>query len=214
MPSICLGSSDVSVFELTNAYGTILADGIKRSPGIISKILNSKGKVIYTFETEGKRVLSEETSWLMRYMLMGGMQEPEGTSQALWSFNLFQNGNEIAGKTGTTSNYSDAWYVGITQNLVTGIWTGTEYRSVHFRSNTGQGSRMALPIFGKYMEAAIKNKNPEVAIGRFPKPKVKITRKYQCYYPSNTDTTANDSLNSIAPDSLILKSKIDSLIND
>ena len=214
VPSICLGSSDVSVFELTNAYGTILADGIKRNPGIISKILNSKGKVIYTFETEGKRVLSEETSWLMRYMLMGGMQEPEGTSQALWSFNLFQNGNEIAGKTGTTSNYSDAWYVGITQNLVTGIWTGTEYRSVHFRSNTGQGSRMALPIFGKYMEAAIKNKNPEVAIGRFPKPKVKITRKYQCYYPSNTDSTANDSLNSIAPDSLILKSKIDSLIND
>ena len=214
VPSICLGSSDVSVFELTNAYGTILADGIYRKPGIISKIIDKHGNEIFTFKPEEKRALSEETAFLMRYMLQGGMQEPEGTSLALWSYNLFQNGNEIAGKTGTTSNYSDAWYVGMTQNLVTGIWTGTEYRSVHFRSNTGQGSRMALPIFGKFMEAALKNKNPEVATGRFPKPKVKITRKYQCNYAMLSDSLMNDSLNVIDADSLLRKAEMDSLIND
>ncbi len=214
VPSICLGSSDVTVFELTNAYGTILADGIYRTPEIITRITDRDGKELVTFHASEKRVLSEETAWLMRYMLQGGMQEPEGTSQALWSFNLFQNGNEIAGKTGTTSNYSDAWYVGMTQNLVTGVWVGTEYRSVHFSSNTGQGSRMALPIFGKFMEAAIKNKNPEVAVGRFPKPKVKITKKYQCNYALPSDSTAIDSLYINAGDSVLLKGKNDSLIFD
>ena len=147
-------------------------------------------------------------------MLMGGIQEPDGTSRALWSFNLFQNGNEIAGKTGTTSNYSDAWYVGMTQNLVTGIWVGTEFRSVHMRNNNGQGSRMALPIFGKFMELAIKNKNPEVMIGRFPKPKMKINRKYLCSYQTISDSISTDSINIILPDSLGLKAKSDSLIFD
>jgi penicillin-binding protein 1A len=187
VPSICLGSSDVNVYELTNAYGTILADGIYREPQILSVIYDSDGNKIAEFKSRERRVLSSETAWLIRYMLLGCIQEPRGTSQALWSFDLFKNGNEVTGKTGTSSNNSDAWYVGMSQNLVTGVWVGTEYRSVHFRGETGQGSRLALPVFGKFLQAALRNKNPHVKTGRFPAPAVKITKQYICNYPDSAE---------------------------
>src|SRR3546814_2952184 len=89
----------------------------------------------------------------MLYMLRGGMEEPGGTSQALWAYDLWQKGNQIGGKTGTTSNYSDGWYIGVTKDLVTGVWVGASDRHVHFRNGAnGEGSRTALPIFGKFME--------------------------------------------------------------
>ena len=93
----------------------------------------------------------------MLYMLLGGIQEPGGTSQALWGYDVFGNSNEIGGKTGTTSNYSDAWYMGVTHDLVTGVWVGADYRSVHFRHGAGQGSKAALPIFAKMLEKAYKD---------------------------------------------------------
>lgn len=194
VPSICLGSSDVNVFELTNAYGTILADGVYRNPQIVSRVYDRNGKLIAELKSEEKRILSSETAWLIRYMLLGCIQEPRGTSQALWSFNIFPNGNEVTGKTGTSSNNSDAWYVGMSQNLVTGVWVGTEYRSVHFRSDTGQGSRLALPIFGKYLQKALAVKHPLVKTGRFPEPTVKITKPYNCFYPDSAENFIPDSL--------------------
>lgn len=207
VPSICLGSSDVNVFELTNAYGSILADGIYREPQIIASIYSKDGKKIADFTAKEKRVLSSETAWLMRYMLLGCIQEPRGTSQALWSFDLFKNGNEVTGKTGTSSNNSDAWYVGMSQNLVTGVWVGTEYRSVHFRGEVGQGSRLALPIFAKYLQAALKNNHPLVKTGRFPQPTVKITKQYQCNYPDSAETGLPDSLYISNPDSVFLNER-------
>jgi penicillin-binding protein 1A len=185
VPSICLGSSDVNVHELTNAYGTILADGVYRDPRIVAVIYDHDGKKIKEFKSAEKRIITSETAWLIRYMLLGCIQEPRGTSQALWSFDLFKNGNEVTGKTGTSSNNSDAWYVGMSQNLVTGIWVGTEYRSVHFRGDVGQGSRLALPIFGKYLQSALKSRHPLVKTGRFPAPEVKITKPYNCFYPDS-----------------------------
>jgi penicillin-binding protein 1A len=215
VPSISLGSSDVNVFELTNAYGTILADGIYREPQVIASIYDKEGKKLADFTAAEKRIISSETAWLVRYMLLGCIQEPGGTSQALWGYNLFENGNEVTGKTGTTSNNSDAWYVGMSQNLVTGVWVGTDYRSVHFRNSTGQGSRLALPIFAKYLQAAIKDKHPLVKTGRFPLPEEKITKPYLCYSPESfvVDSLDNDSLFMELPDSTF-NPVIDTLKND
>lgn len=197
VPSICLGAADVNVYEMANAYGTIMNDGNRCEPLIVAKICDKDGKVIEEFKPQFKKVLSDETCFLMRTMFLGAMEEPEGTSLALWSYNLFQNQNQVGGKTGTTSNNSDAWYMGLTKNLVTAVWTGTDYRSVHIRGDAGQGSRAALPIFGKFMEKAIASKNPLVATGRWPKPKEKIKRQYEgCRgnTSSHADTTLTDSL--------------------
>ena len=111
----------------------------------------------------------------MQQMLRGGLTCPKGTSQALWRFRIFDKGTEFGGKTGTSSNHSDAWFVGISPNLVGGAWVGGEYRSIHFRTGElGQGSRTALPVFGYFMEKVLAN--PELAAlyaKKFPSPKEK-----------------------------------------
>ena len=105
------------------------------------------------FNLKSEKVLSEETAWLMLYMFRGGMDEPGGTSQALWEYpELWKKDNQIGGKTGTSTGNVDGWYIGITKDLVTGIWVGADDRSVHFTtSQTGEGSHTALPIFGAFM---------------------------------------------------------------
>ena len=92
------------------------------------------------------------------------MTEPGGTSQALWEWDLFRYDTDFGGKTGTSSNHSDAWYVGVTKNLIAGAWVGGEHRSVHFRTGRlGEGSKTALPIYGLFMEKVMKD---EVAVVR------------------------------------------------
>lgn len=92
----------------------------------------------------------------MTQMLMAGLTEPMGTSQALWGYDLFRYNTDFGGKTGTSSNHSDAWFVGVTPNLVGGCWVGGEHRSIHFRTGAlGQGSRTALPVFGYFMEKVL-----------------------------------------------------------
>jgi penicillin-binding protein 1A len=154
------------------------------------------GKLIEEFKSEQKRTLTEEIAWLMLYMLRGGMEEPEGTSQALWEWDLWKNNNQIGGKTGTSSDYVDGWYMGVTKDLVTGVWVGCDERSVHFKtSQTGEGSRTALPIFGKFMEKVYRDKSLGISQGPFPKPGVKITREYQCVTQRySSDTSFVDSL--------------------
>ena len=196
VPSVSLGPNDVSVFEMVKAYGTFLNKGMRSEPILVEKILDLDGNLIEKFKSEQKRTLSEEIAWLMIYMLRGGMEEPEGTSQALWEWDLWKNNNQIGGKTGTSSDYVDGWYMGVTKDLVTGVWVGCDERSVHFKtSETGEGSRTALPIFGKFMEKVYKDKSLGITQGPFPKPGVKITREYQCETPRYaSDTTSIDSL--------------------
>ncbi len=196
VPSVSLGPNDVSVFEMVKAYGTFLNKGIRSEPILVEKILDLDGNLIEKFKSEQKRTLTEEIAWLMIYMLRGGMEEPEGTSQALWEWDLWKNNNQIGGKTGTSSDYVDGWYMGVTKDLVTGVWVGCDERSVHFKtSETGEGSRTALPIFGKFMEKVYKDKSLGITQGPFPKPGVKITREYQCETPRySSDTTTIDSL--------------------
>lgn len=192
VPSICLGSSDVSIFEMVRAYGTFVNKGERTDPIIIKKIYSSENELMETFSAHKEPAITEETAWLMLFMLLGGIQEPGGTSQALWGYDVFGNNNEIGGKTGTTSNYSDAWYMGVTHDLVTGVWVGADYRSVHFRHGAGQGSKAALPIFAKMLEKAYKDPKSGITQARFPKPGVKIKKEYYCVY--DEDSLALDSL--------------------
>ncbi len=194
-PSTCLGSSDVSLLELVNSYGTIINEGVYQEPVIVTRIEDKNGKVIYEPKTVQKRVISYEVSWLMTEMLKGGMTEPGGTTQALWEWDLFKYGTDFGGKTGTSSNHSDAWFVGVTKNLIGGAWVGGEHRSIHFRTGQlGEGSRTALPIFALFMEKVLKDKSLVQYQGKFPtKSKEKITKSYSCHTFIPKDTTVVDT---------------------
>ncbi|WP_439881512.1 penicillin-binding protein 1A [Pontibacter sp. MBLB2868] len=199
VPSIGLGPSDVSIFEMVGAYSTFPNHGFHTKPMFITRIEDRNGNLIHQFTPKQKKVLSEETAFLMMHMLKGGMEEPGGTSQALWEYDLWKQGNEIGGKTGTTSNHSDGWYMGVTKDLVTGVWVGGEDRSIHFRtSQLGEGSKTALPMYGLFMEKIYKDKSLGYTMGRFPGPTVKISKEYNCttVLPKSTmpDSTAMDEI--------------------
>jgi len=196
VPSVSLGPNDVSVFEMVRAYSTFLNEGVRTDPILVEKITDLDDNIIEEFTAKTKRVLSEEIAWLMLYMFRGGMEEPGGTSQALWEWDLWKNNNQIGGKTGTSSDYVDAWYMGITKDLVTGVWVGCDERTAHFKNGeTGEGSRTALPIFAKFMEKVYKDKSTGYTEGPFPKWQGKLSREINCPTPRyEVDTTSTDSL--------------------
>ncbi|QKJ28948.1 transglycosylase domain-containing protein [Mucilaginibacter mali] len=190
IPSVSLGSNDVSVYEMVRAYSTFLNKGQKVDPILVSKIVDRDGKTVAEFTLKQEQVISPETAWLMLYMFRGGMEEPGGTSQALWEYDglwrspLWKTENQIGGKTGTSSDYVDGWYMGITKDLVTGVWVGDDDRSVHFNSSeSGEGSHTALPIFGSFMQRVYADKSLGYGFGLFPKPWVKISKDYNCPSP-------------------------------
>jgi len=200
VPSVSLGTNDVSVYEMVRAYSTFLNRGNKIDPLLVTKITDQEGNVLKEFTLKSERAISEEVAWLMLYMFRGGMEEPGGTSQALWEYNgLWKKAsNQIGGKTGTSSGFVDGWYMGITKDLVTGVWVGADDRSVHFTtSESGEGSHTALPIFGRFMEKVYADPQSGYEPGPFPKPWTKITKQYDCPSPHiRSDTTATDSLSS------------------
>lgn len=215
VPSVGLGSSDVSVLEMVRSYATFLNTGNKVDPILISKITDQEGNVIAKFKTKKKRVLSEEVAWLMVYMLRGTMEEPGGTSQSLWEWDLWKKNNQIGGKTGTSSDYVDGWYVGMSNNLVTGVWVGNDDRSIHFRTSaTGEGAHTALPIFGRYMEMLYKDELSGYTYAPFPKPEVEIERKYHCPSPKIVAPNLSDSL-SLDTDTVNMEMNLDPInVND
>jgi penicillin-binding protein 1A len=211
VPSVALGSNDVSVYEMVRAYSTFLNKGNKIDPLLVTKISDQLGNVIEDFSLKQERVLSEETAWLMLYMFRGGMEEPGGTSQALWEYpGLWKKNNQIGGKTGTSSGFVDGWYMGITKDLVTGIWVGADDRSVHFTSSeTGEGSHTALPIFGRFMEKVYADPKSGYSYGPFPKPWSTITKPYDCPTPRlKTDTTLTDSLTMPADTTIVVSDTV------
>ncbi len=193
--STALGSSDVTLLELVNSYCTVVNDGKYHDPVFVTHILDQDGKEIYRNNPTQKQVIPYESAFLMTTMLRGGMTEPGGITQALWGYDLFKHNTEFGGKTGTSSNHSDAWFVGITPKLVGGAWVGGEYRSIHFRSGAlGEGSRTALPIFGYFMEKTLADDELSVYRARFEEPSVSIKRSYKCQTPYiPKDTTVVDS---------------------
>ncbi len=198
VPSVGLGSNEVTVFEMVRSYATFMNEGKRTEPVLVSRIEDKDGKVLKTFNTEQKQVLTPENAWLMSYMLRGTIEESGGTSQALWEWDLFQKDNEIGGKTGTSSDYVDGWYMGVTKDLVTGVWVGCDEQSIHFKSSaTGEGSKTALPIYAVFMEELYKHPELGVTFGKFPEPSVEIKKKYNCPGPRirvQPDSSDADSL--------------------
>lgn len=193
VPSVGLGSNDVSVFEMVRGYATFMNEGKRTEPILVSRIEDKNGKVLKEFKTETKQALSAQDAWLMSYMLRGTIEEPGGTSQALWEWDLFGEQNQIGGKTGTSSDYVDGWYMGITKDLVTGVWVGCDEQSIHFKTSaTGEGSKTALPIYAMFMEELYKNPELGVTLGQFPEATVEITKKINC--PSPRIRTTPDSV--------------------
>jgi penicillin-binding protein 1A len=150
VPALCLGVSDVSLYEMVGAYGTFVNEGIFTEPYFITRIEDKNGNVIENFVPKTRQAINDQTAFKMLFMLMGGVEISGGTSQGL-KYDLKKD-NEIGGKTGTTDNASDGWYMGVTKDLVSGVWVGGDERSIHFRSwDMGQGSKTARPIWERFM---------------------------------------------------------------
>jgi penicillin-binding protein 1A len=152
VPSLCLGASEVSLFEQVSGYSTLANGGEKIDPILVLRITDKVGNVLREYSPPVKAAIKPETAYLMTYMLQGAVHEPGGTAEGLKRTSIVA-GNEIGAKTGTTSNYSDGWFMGVTQKLVAGVWVGGDDRSIHFRSLAlGQGAKMAMPAYAKFME--------------------------------------------------------------
>lgn len=210
-PSISLGSSDVNLLELVNAYSTVVDDGRVHEPVLVTKIVDRHGKVIYTAKDESHQAIPYRSAFFMQQLLQGGLREYGGTSMALWRFvRKFDKSTSFGGKTGTSNNHSDAWFVGVTPGLVSGAWVGGEYRSIHFRTGAlGQGSRTALPIVGYYLESVLDDPQFSKYRRKFPDPKEDIDRScYSCTYiprPREEEDSTEIDLDSLsASDFLIL----------
>ena len=164
IPSLCLGSVEIPLFQMTSSYTMFANKGVKVEPVFLKKIEDKNGIVIFNNKPNYKDILNEEINYTMLKLLQGVVDK--GTASRLRQSKTknknsrndnyktlnnigFEFTNEIAGKTGTTDNHSDGWFIGLVPNLVTGVWVGGEERSIHFRSITlGSGSNMALPIWG------------------------------------------------------------------
>ena len=159
-PALALGASDVNLLELLNAYATVVNDGMAQQPVFITRIVDRDGHEIYTSQQKQQQAITYRTAFLMQQMLMAGLREPGGTSMRLWHYIRNFHDTDFGGKTGTSNNHSDAWYVGISPKLVCGAWVGGEYRAIHFRTGQlGQGSRTALPICGRFFESVLADRN-------------------------------------------------------
>ncbi|MBL7928269.1 MAG: transglycosylase domain-containing protein [Bacteroidia bacterium] len=189
VPSICLGTVDLSVFELTGAYSTFANKGVWTEPVYITRIEDKNGVVLQEFVPKKVEAINEETAYVMINMMQGAVQF--GTSVRLrYKYGLTQ---PMAGKTGTTQNQSDGWYMGITPELVSGVWVGCEDRSVHFRSTQlGQGANMALPIWALYMKKLYADKELNIYQGDFEKPAGKISIELDCNKYKNVQQPGND----------------------
>ena len=199
-PSLTLGSSDVNLLEMVNAYCTPVNDGGHMEPVLVAKIEDRDGKVIYEAPTEATQAIPYRSDFLVQQLLKGGMS---GTSSRLMGFVGYDKAadTDFGGKTGTSNNHSDAWFVGVSPKLVCGAWVGGEYRSIHFRTGAlGQGSRTALPICGYFFESVLGDPAFKHYHGKFEKSKeADITQEMymNCryvYVPRDTDSISADSL--------------------
>ncbi len=177
VPSICLGTPEISVFEMVGANATFANKGTWIQPTFITRIEDKNGKVLEEFNPKTEEVMSEEKAYVMLQLMKGVVEL--GTGARLRS--MYKLTNPIAGKTGTTQNNSDGWFMGITPELVSGCWVGAEDRSVHFNStDKGQGAAMALPIFAHYMQRIYADKTIKISKGDFDKPAKKIEVEMNC----------------------------------
>jgi len=149
VPSIFLGTSDISLMEMTSAYSTFSNKGVHAEPLFVTHIEDKNGNVLARFTSNKNEAISEQTAYLMTNLLQSVVRTGSG-GRVRWKYGLY---NQIGGKTGTTQNNSDGWFMGVTPDLVSGVWVGGEDRSIHFKGTSiGGGHNMALPIFALYMQ--------------------------------------------------------------
>jgi penicillin-binding protein 1A len=177
VPSICLGTVEISVFEMVGANATFANKGTWIQPTFVTRIEDKNGKVLADFVPSTEEVMSEEKAYVMIQLMKGVVQMGTGTRLRT----RFKLNQPTAGKTGTTQNNSDGWFMGITPDLVSGCWVGGEDRAVHFNTtDMGQGASMALPIYGKYMQKVYADKTIKISQGDFDKPSKKIDIEMDC----------------------------------
>jgi len=184
VPSIALGTPDLSLFEMVGAYSTFANKGVYVKPIMITRIEDKNGTILFEVVPETRDVMSEETAYVTLNLLKGvteggsgqrlrhsGADETNYAYKAVVTGYPYEFKNPIAGKTGTTQNHSDGWFMGMVPNLVTGVWVGGEDRAVHFDNIAfGQGASMALPIWGMYMKAAYENEALGISMEDFVAP--------------------------------------------
>ena len=192
VPSLCLGVNDVNLYELVGAYGTFANEGMYTEPFYITRIEDKNGNVIENFVPKTREAISERTAYKMLYMLKGGVELAGGTSVGL-SYQLKVD-NELGGKTGTTNNASDGWYMGVTNNLVSGAWVGGDERSIHYESWVhGSGSKTARPIWEKYMLKVYADRSlEEYRKGLFKRPASGLDITLDCTRYSGTNNSDSD----------------------
>ncbi len=182
-PSIALGTPDISLYEMVGALNGFSNKGIYIEPSVITKITDKNGVVLYEKVPESKEVLSPEIAYTVISLMQGVTHSGTGSRlRGTWAKNTkfykevmtgypYNFTNEIAGKTGTTQNQSDGWFMGLVPNLSTGVWVGGEDMDVHFKGiKYGQGATMALPIWGYYMKMNYEDKDLNISKKPFPKP--------------------------------------------
>jgi penicillin-binding protein 1A len=170
---------DLSLYELVAAQCIFPNNGIYVRPTSIERITDRNGKVLYSASEDRQQALNSTVAYEILKMMRGVIEG--GTGSSLRSAKFGNIHPPTAGKTGTTQNNSDGWFIGITPNLVTGVWVGAEDRAVRFRSmNYGQGARMALPIYGYYMEKVYKDPDIGLSTRDFPIPSDYDPLAYDC----------------------------------
>ena len=199
-PALALGSSDINLLELANAYSTVANDGKYVKRVLVTRIVDRNGKEVYRAPMNEEQVIPYKSAFLMQQLLMGGTSEPGGTSMSLNGYVGKFRDTDWGGKTGTSNNHSDAWFMGVSPKLVVGAWVGGEYRCIHFRTGAlGQGSRTALPICGLFLESVLNDPAFAKYRVKFGKPKdADITSSmYNCqsyYTREKTDSSHSDSI--------------------
>jgi penicillin-binding protein 1A len=197
VPSICLGTFNASVYDMTGAYSAFVNHGVWTEPNYLTRIEDKNGNVLYERKPKVIVALNEQTAYTMTYMLKGVVQE--GTGHRLqFKYGLY---NPIGGKTGTTNDNSDGWFMGITPQLVTGVWTGCEDRDIHFRTtDLGEGANTALPIFALFMKKVYADPSLHITKNDFELPKGGNTTTLDCNQYHNSkgttpETTSDERLN-------------------
>ena len=177
VPSICLGTADLSVYEMTGAMSAFANKGVFVEPIFITRIEDKNGNILESFIPKQQEAMNEQSAFLMLELMKGVVESGTG-ARLHYRYNVTA---PVAGKTGTTQNNSDGWFMGITPSITTGVWVGGEIRSIHFRSiNLGQGANMALPIWALYMKKVWADKSLNVQQNDFDKPAKDMSDRIDC----------------------------------
>ena len=216
VPSIALGTPDISVYEMVGAYSAFANKGVYTKPVMVTRIEDKNGTTLYQFKPETRDVLSEETAYVATKLMEGVTQEGSGARLRTKGADAYRADyreiitgypyefkNPIAGKTGTTQNQSDGWFMGMVPNLVTGVWVGAEDRAAHFASVTyGQGAAMALPIWAIYMRSCYADEALQISKSAFPSPS-RLSINVDCSKPGGKTVIEDvDAIDNDMPEEL------------